>query len=846
MNPRYRFIIKNNGVNRITCPIYGDDLSKDYSQESGQMFFRTKLDGKLKFVKEDYDYIMAMAFDAAVYITVEMSVNGGKSWSTYFNGKFMRTDCTIIPDDRTLEVSLSPDDAYETLLAGLEKEFNLIELSPEILNVGMAKRPALQVYAAGDSVVTSFIGNTYFEQESSVITNDSTLKNTYKFANCGYVREFSIYADNTGTSVDENVMGTYVGFQKDSTILWSSSLNQVYTKFGDPDIQLEITSGSSSTIYFKVRRLSTDTIIAANAMAIGSSGYGSGEKYILLANSGVNSYYISYIQTSLYTRVLSNASSISNITMYDIPSSDIVENNMNYKKVYPYSTQAFAISTGFSSKPTEYGIIQPGKYFTKPNGYTGYTLLPVSRSQWVNASIWCYPENDYLSIDTPNRQYYNLRHAYTIESCIRVLLEQIDPKIYFTNSKFLIQHGNGCNNINPVSSLAFKVLVTHKTNILKGEYDQPAQKLMITLKHILDMLKNCFQCYWFLEEGDDGYYLKIEHISYFQNGLKYPGWDGAANVGIDTTMKLHPRSGKPWCYGTSEFSFDKEDMPSWYQFEWADDVTFPFKGHPIEVVSNYVKKDNIETISVSKFSSDVDLMLLNPSSFSEDGLALLVATQDNLLSNTANFNFGEQETSPAITLKKVITTKSYITIKGYSYVGNVMYHVKFLDSKDKYLGWSNYSDTLLSLGGSFTITGLAPEGTAKIVVGCRNAYEDYPAGRGYLSSVENENSLSLPIISKTIDGIEYVMQNGYAAFCDLQERYYMKSMPASKIIVNKIQKTVIPKRGKKQEIEIPTGTSDPNIYSLIRTSLGDGQVKDMKINLSSRLAKVTLMHDTEK
>ena len=341
----------------------------------------------------------------------------------------------------------------------------------------------------------------------------------------------------------------------------------------------------------------------------------------------------------------------------------------------------------------------------------------------------------YETLDTPNRKKYTLQHAYTIESCISVLLQQITRDVYFlnTSSRFLSQDSR-YNNVNPVSSLAFNVLITQKTNILKGEYDQPAQKAMVTLKQIFDMLRDCFQCYWYITKEDDGYELHVEHISYFINGLRYPGWDGTANVSKDLTQLVHPRSGKPWSYGSSEYSFEKENMPAWYQFEWADDVTFPFKGYQIEILSNYVKKDNIETISVNKFVSDVDLMLLNPSAFNEEGFALLIAN-------------------------------------------------------------TNYE---------------------------------------------------LPIVSRTIGFDDFKMQNGYAAFCDLQERYYLRSLPASKVMMNKKQKTVVPTKGKKQEVEFPAGNTDPNIYELIKTSLGNGQIKEMKINLSSRLAKVTLMHDTEK
>lgn len=737
MNPQYRFFLKIGDTRRQAYPIYGDDLSKNYSQESGQMFFRTKLDGKLKFVKADYEFIMSSAFDDTVYVYLEMYDSSSNKWTDYFKGRFMRTDCTIVPDDMMLEVSLTPDDPYEIIMSGLEKEFNLIELAPEIKRVGITKRPAIQVYAAGDSVVSSFVGGTYFEQSSSEVINENALKNTYKFANCGYVREFSIVDDGTGTGTDPDVLGTYVSFQKDSRIEWSYQLNQVYTKFNNSDIQLEVTYSENEggqIIYFKVHKLSTDTVIAANSMYGLGLSY-DGYKYPLLANSGANSYYMSYIQTPLFARVITDADSVSGVTLYNLPTDDIVDNNMNYKKVYPYSTQAFLISSYYSTSPTEYGIIQPGQYFTKPPGYSYETLYPVSRSQWINASIWFRPTYVYETLDTPNRKKYTLQHAYTIESCISVLLQQITRDVYFlnTSSRFLSQDSR-YNNVNPVSSLAFNVLITQKTNILKGEYDQPAQKAMVTLKQIFDMLRDCFQCYWYITKEDDGYELHVEHISYFINGLRYPGWDGTANVSKDLTQLVHPRSGKPWSYGSSEYSFEKENMPAWYQFEWADDVTFPFKGYQIEILSNYVKKDNIETISVNKFVSDVDLMLLNPSAFNEEGFALLIAN-------------------------------------------------------------TNYE---------------------------------------------------LPIVSRTIGFDDFKMQNGYAAFCDLQERYYLRSLPASKVMMNKKQKTVVPTKGKKQEVEFPAGNTDPNIYELIKTSLGNGQIKEMKINLSSRLAKVTLMHDTEK
>ena len=690
------------------------------------MFFRTKLDGKLKFVKADFDFIMSSAFDDTVYVDLEMYDSSSNTWATYFKGKFMRTDCTITPDDMMLEVSLTPDDFYESLLAGLEKEFNLIELAPEMQEVSITKRPAIQIYMTNTDVVTTFIGGTYFEQQSTgKYTNEDMQR--FHFSLQRKITYINIGASGTGKSGYEGHYikiedGVYrnietrveIQFTGDTVYAYyDPSGNGIYSELISSEPSISKTE-SGTYFHFKAARRSDGKVFTHNSSDV---------------NTGVE-------YGSIYARLISDVESQSWPT-YEIPYEDIVENNHNYRRCIGINVDSnILLSTRLSTNPTEWGIFQPGLYYVKPSILYTSQFYPISRSAWAAFSIWMTPfALEYMNSQEASKDY-TLKHAYPYWSCVKALLSSVAPELTFNynSTKFFCQNGNGYNNINPVSSLAFQVLLTQKTNILKGEYDQPAQKAMITLKQLLDMAKNCFQCYWFL----DGNELRIEHISYFNNGLRYLGWDGNAAIGKDLTQLRHPRTGKPWSYGFSEYSFEKEEMPAWYQFEWSDDVTFPFKGYQIEVLSNYVKKDNVETISVNKFVSDIDLMLLNPAAFSEDGFVVMVAMENS-------------------------------------------------------------------------------------------------SGKVYL-----------PIVNKTIDYYEYNMQNGYAAFCDLQERYYLRSLPASKVMINKKQKTVVPTKGKKQEVEFPAGNTDPNIYELIKTSLGNGQIKEMKINLSSRLAKVTLMHDTEK
>lgn len=214
------------------------------------------------------------------------------------------------------------------------------------------------------------------------------------------------------------------------------------------------------------------------------------------------------------------------------------------------------------------------------------------------------------------RKAYTLRDAFPVASCISVLLNQIAPGITHAATAEYSQFLYSGNN--PISGLNFRLLVSQKTNIINGEYQQPAQKAPTTLQQFTNMLRDCFKCYWFIEDGK----FKIEHIQYFRNGGSY---SGGAILSHDLTKELNLRNGKPWAFNTSEYSFDKVDLPERYQFEWMDDVTAAFEGLPIQVISKYVTPGKVEEINISNFTSDIDMMLLNPGNMSSDGFALFAA-----------------------------------------------------------------------------------------------------------------------------------------------------------------------------------------------------------------------------
>lgn len=598
-------------------PIYKDDLAKEYELETNQRFYRAKLSGKITFVRDDYDYINRQSFDNEFLYCIEKSDDGGRTWFQYFQGKFMKTDCTFTDYDKKVVVQPDAIDDYNDVLAGLEKEYNLITLAPTIQRITINKRPLIHIYAPGDSVVSCFLGGTNWEQDANATTDQNALVQTYHFALCNILKEIQITSNGspavisglyigrmaTGASADVFEGKLYPELDVDYCIYISQLRINGGLPFGIAVV--EIRKQSDDTVMFRYQKATQEPFdtLEFDLTAVEGSG----------ATGTMHADMKSY---NIYARYLCDVEKIDDFDTYPLPADDIVDNNRNYRRAIGYTIDVAFISNNFSDTPTEWGLADNGKYFAPPYSIFGQTFYPIARSTWRYASLWFGLYLMDWILEEKARKEYTLRDAFPVASCISVLLNQIAPGITHEATAEYSQFLYGGNN--PISGLNFRLLVSQKTNIINGEYQQPAQKAPTTLQQFTNMLRDCFKCYWFIEDGK----FKIEHIQYFRNGGSY---SGGAILSHDLTKELNLRNGKPWAFNTSEYSFDKVDLPERYQFEWMDDVTAAFEGLPIQVISKYVTPGKVEEINISNFTSDIDMMLLNPGNMSSDGFALFAA-----------------------------------------------------------------------------------------------------------------------------------------------------------------------------------------------------------------------------
>lgn len=491
-----------------------------------------------------------------------------------------------------------------------ENTYDLIKLAPEISKINLHKRSLMQVYISGTNSISNFFGGIYWEDDVNEAIDDyDTLVNKYYFSYIKAGNEF--YVRGAGIS---DVNGVYAG----TNGYWSCWNG--YTCYMGTDTPM-------TKAYIYIKRNSDGAVLYKSVkqwMFTDADNCYIGRENIEMVNVSnpsdkftIESPFLYHI----YQRLLCDVDTVEDSegvkNTYNLPSDDFVTDNRNYKKCIGLRGGMFFCTSRAVDKPTRYGLNDYGQYFTNefiPSSAGIGRPLPISRNSWANASLWYVYDSYYSLFEQRLRKQYTLRDSYSIAAAIKALLKEIDPNITHEPTSEYSQFLYGSSN--PLGMERFYVYITQKTNILKGDYDRPAQKAEASLEELMKMLHDCFRCYWYIEDNK----FKIEHIYFFMNGGSY---SGKSNYQLDFTKLTDQFNKKLSSYFQSKIEYDKSDLNQRYEFAWMDDATDLFGGNTIDVKSNYIQKDKTEEINIGQFSSDVDYMLFNPSNFSEDGFALL-------------------------------------------------------------------------------------------------------------------------------------------------------------------------------------------------------------------------------
>lgn len=832
MNPIYKFELTANGATKNAFPVYGESLEINYQRESGEQFLRGELNGKLTFNGDDFAFIVAQTFDTFFGLNIFISYDGGVSWSPFWAGIFWKTDCEFNDDDETISVTPALNDVYLDVLNGLDKEFDLITLAPQIEQIKLDKRPMIQVYIPGQSVIGCFLANLGWEQECDVVDDENQLENDFHFAKAKTQREITL----TGTFAP-SVSDVFTG------VAPSSETGSYEYVSGAYKVAI---SYSSSRLTYGIIRISDGTVMWRNESTnVPPPSYPATVALSPVSGTGASGTVNMNIRDiSVFMRCVCDVDNVDGSPTFAITPGDPVADNRNYKRVIPYN---FPISIYFEStlttEPTQFGIYNPGQYYARPTVLSA--AYPVARSAWGRLSIWYLLLASALFPEESARSPIVLRDAYPLASVISVLLGQISSNVTHGETTAYSQFLYG---VNPLTGVRTIPMITPKSNLIYAGYDQPARKALITLRDVLDMLRDCFRCYWYIDSENR---FRIEHIRYFDRGLSYTGEPG---VGVDLTTQIVARNGKSWAFARNAYKYNKPDMPARYQFGWMDDQTELFEGKPIEMVSGYVEEGRIDNIDIRQFSSDVDYIMLNPSVISKDGFVLMLCEEGvivtrkwtNIIDNPITLT--PQESHEYLTIIDLSPYRGK-TLRISSIASNIV--VGPGESTDVVIMMRGTDDSIIQL-----VSVLTPQNPksddefdvpyAAATLQCFS-YGTYTLRVGllqYLQESTERDILVLPYVNRPDGGVDHYLQNGYASF-DYLQQFYLYDLPGWKYKIGITQGTALGvKKLKTQELQYPQfGT--PNLQQLIKTELGNGKVRNLSVNLSSRGTKVTLEYDTE-
>lgn len=594
-----------NGTERAVNPVYEGDLSVVSALETGEVFHRNRLSGEIVFVRDDFDWLLAnCAMSDKAQVSLEEFTG---TWDALFTGYFYRSDAAIDEDNRTWTVTPQPEDKYDKVVAALDKEFDLVRLDVPRTNILFTQKGLIQVYMLGANFVTNFIGSTHWEQEViTPIFSDLEMQGTYFF---GLSRFIFIPGDTD--VLDPDVSGQYIdtGAGNNYDHVDGTYRIRLNPSVSLPDIQWEIvTLPGLSAVYRKGLNEGL-----SNPYAFQPSGYP--------FQSLTTSDECEAFQDAAYVRILTNEATVDGDATSALPSADIVDENYNYTRALAVEDVDFIGSSLHDSDAGRWGKFASdslhfaGEYFVRPEPGIG-TLFPVNRSDWTQYSAWIQIDSTLSTLLADAGTARTIKDAYRVSDVLKYLLLEIDPTVDHDDaaaySDFFY---SGSNSIRTIRN---RLAITPKSNVLKGDYDKPASRAPIKLGELLALLKNAYRAYWYIDSSNR---LVLEHIHFFYNGKSY----GAAGVGEDLTTLIEPKTGKAWGWRGKRYKYEKEAMPDGFRFAWMDQVSFPFSGYSLDMLSPFVQQGQFEDVNMGPFTSDLQFALVQPSALSPDGFFLFDA-----------------------------------------------------------------------------------------------------------------------------------------------------------------------------------------------------------------------------
>ena len=852
-------------------PVYSDDLSVAVGREGKEWFYTRRLEGELTFMRADYTWLMGCDFDGSFTLTIMESHDGGASWFEYFVGTFSRANMSIDEDNCKAVLNGFSDSTYTAIENGRRDEYDLRKLIPDsefktvqgkippamaLVDYRSTSIPSSDIYCNGPIEAGGYKVGTGWSESAVVPAVDNLW------------RLVGIYVDARVTMDDASspLNGMYCGRVIYSNI--SGTITPEGDLYNDNNCRLRITADVRETVY-----------IYPKIELYDSNGQLVVYKWYQGFRSDEHKYSPSVLE---YTDNLSpnpSATGFDSATIYFhyIRAALLTDKNngptryptvLNVGKYYqgqePFSNSGLEVQitrrttevpNGHRMVPGsgDYGGIP--KYFAPPEDNAGWIAL--AENNWHYASMWYRIEPSVGNglLDPAKVGAWNWQ-AFEIGTCLRYLLNRI------TGGKVVFVESTDCSRflydtVNPVAGgEPFRYLVTQKSNVMNAG-GESAARCMVCLDWFLELLRNAFNCYWWLEPTGDGLYLfRVEHVEFFRRGYRY---EGSLESQIDLTAMKPTRNfvgpdgtaAKRLSDQLNRYTFDMQDMVERYTFSWqGDGGSDDFKGHPMLFRAGWVEKNASESHEVDNIFADLGWLMLNAgtdtaSSKNFDGLFLFAGYAAALTDRwTENSHSAE-----GLVLADGVATLSDVEVWITVPVGETAV------LRGKPIPGGRWHDIVYDGTGKpmcIAIDGMLSYDGIYLLYGINAVLHRIHGPAGNLFMIPNTRNLL------RMDDDDAYLQNGPLAWPSLQCEYLHYDVPAAKWSYDSDDTETATWNGggtikmvRRQEVGVlPMPVRDDEdkraVKGGLKTANGEwacGLVETMKVNLSSRNAQLTVRYE---
>jgi hypothetical protein len=220
--------------------------------------------------------------------------------------------------------------------------------------------------------------------------------------------------------------------------------------------------------------------------------------------------------------------------------------------------------------------------------------------------FWCPPDGTEIVYDQ-NRLLIDVLGLYS-EACG---LTEVQSDFFEMNPPGDTPHYSpGINYVTAEPNRLMHLMMAQKSDIINPGASQPATRGMLSFNDLMLMLREIFQVYWLIENGN----LRLEHVSWFSRTAN-PNYD------LTTADKFK------YIIGKGIYFYEKEKMPKYERYKWSEAQTTDFVGAEISYDSACVNQDsksNILNHAPGNITTDIEYIFNEPDAIEKTGFVLLV------------------------------------------------------------------------------------------------------------------------------------------------------------------------------------------------------------------------------